>query len=138
MAKAGRTGSRIAIDAGRSSTDALADRLRAALPAERRSERRMFGGVCFMLNGNMIAGTFRKALLVRVGRDQHAQALTRPGARAMEMRGRSLAGYITVDQADLNDTALREWLRLALGYVRTLPSKPSRPKSKQKKKGERK
>lgn len=138
MAKAGRTGSRIAIDAGRSSTDALADRLRAALPAERRSERRMFGGVCFMLNGNMIAGTFRKALLVRVGRDQHAQALTRPGARAMEMRGRSLAGYITVDQADLNDTALREWLRLALGYVRTLPSKPSGPKSKQKKKGERK
>jgi len=97
----------------------------------------MFGGVGFMLDGNMVAGTFRDALLVRVGKDRNAQALTRPGARAMEMRGRPVEGYVMVDQSSLDDAALAGWLRLALAYVRTLPPKPSKSKPGRKK-GERK
>ena len=95
----------------------------------------MFGGVGFMLDGNMVAGTFRDALLVRVGKDRNAQALTRPGARPMEMRGRPLAGYIMVDQSSLDDPALKEWVGLALAYVRTLPPKPSESKPERKKGG---
>ena len=97
----------------------------------------MFGGIGFMLNGNMIAGTFRDALLVRVGKDRNAEALTRRGARAMEMRGRPVEGYVMVDQATLDDAALADWLHLALAHVCTLPPKP--PKSKpERKKGKRK
>jgi len=95
----------------------------------------MFGGVGFMLDGNMVAGTFRDALLVRVGKDRSAQALMRPGARPIEMRGRPLAGYIMVDQSSLDDAALKEWVGLALAHVRTLPPKPSKSKPERKKGG---
>jgi TfoX/Sxy family transcriptional regulator of competence genes len=111
-----------------SDADTLADRLRATLPAAGLSEQRMFGGIGFMLNGNMIAGASKRGLLLRVGKDSHEHALTRPGARAMEMKSRPVKGYIHVDPADLDDAALRDWLQLALAFVRALPPKPSRPK----------
>ena len=88
----------------------------------------MFGGVGFMLNGNMAVGTFRNALLVRVGKERNAQALQRSGARAFEMRGRPVEGYIMIEQSDLGGDALKEWVHLAISYVRTLP--PKAPKSK--------
>lgn len=108
--------------------DDLVDRLRAAIPARGRTEKRMFGGVGFMLDGNMTAGTFRNALLVRVGKERNAEALRRPGARPMEMRGRPLDGYVMVDRAALDDKALVSWIALARAYVRTLPSKPANAK----------
>lgn len=107
--------------------EALADRIRAALPAEGVTEQRMFGGICFMLNGNMVAGTSKRGLLARVGKDGHAQALTRPGAGAMEMGGRTMAGYVFVDPQVLDDAVLRDWLQLARAHVQTLPPK-SKPK----------
>ena len=106
----------------------LADRLRAYLPADGLSEQRMFGGIGFMLNGNMIAGASKRGLLLRVGKENHALALSRPGARPMEMRGRPVEGYIRLDPAGLDDAALRDWLQLALAFVRTLPSKPKQKK----------
>jgi len=108
--------------------DDLVDRLRAAIPARGRTEKRMFGGVGFMLDGNMIAGTFRDALLVRVGKERNAEALRRPGARPMEMRGRPMDGYVMVDRTVLDDKALADWIALARAYVLSLPSKPARPK----------
>jgi TfoX/Sxy family transcriptional regulator of competence genes len=119
--------------------DALVDRLRAALPEKGLSEQKMFGGTGFMLNGNMVAGTFRQGLLVRVGKDRHGDALKRPGASAMEMRGKAIEGYIQVEAGSLGDAALKDWVKLALAYVRTLPPKPAKPKSKPKRtKGDRK
>jgi len=108
--------------------DDLVDRLRGAIPSRGRTEQRMFGGVGFMLDGNMIAGTFRNALLVRVGKERNAEALSRPGARPMEMRGRPLEGYVMVDRTVLDGKALAEWIALAHAYVRTLPSKPAKAK----------
>jgi TfoX/Sxy family transcriptional regulator of competence genes len=125
MPKAQRTRSK---SAGAAEADDLVDRLRAAIPARGRTEKRMFGGVGFMLDGNMIAGTFRNALLVRVGKERNAEALRRPGARPMEMRGRPLDGYVMVDRTSLDDKAIAEWIVLARTYVQTLPSKPAKPK----------
>jgi TfoX/Sxy family transcriptional regulator of competence genes len=66
----------------------LAERMRAVLGTTGAvREVRMFGGLCFMLNGNMLAGTSKRGLLVRVGKDQHSDALARPGAKPMEMAG---------------------------------------------------
>jgi TfoX/Sxy family transcriptional regulator of competence genes len=108
--------------------DDLVARLRAAIPARGRTEKRMFGGVGFMLDGNMVAGTFRNALLVRVGKERNAEALRRPGARPMEMRGRPLDGYVMVDRSSLNGKALADWIGLARAYVQTLPAKSAKAK----------
>ena len=113
----------------------LVDLLRAALPTKGRSEQKMFGGTGFMLNGNMVAGTFRGGLLVRVGKDRHKEALARPGAAPMLMRGRPIEGYVVVDGGALGAPAVRAWANLALAFVRTLPPKASKAKSARKKGG---
>ncbi|HEY1431191.1 MAG TPA: TfoX/Sxy family protein [Stellaceae bacterium] len=106
----------------------LAERMRAALAGTGAvREVRMFGGLCFMLNGNMLAGTSKRGLLVRVGQDQQSVALARPGAKRMEMTGRPMEGYISVDPPPPDDQALRDWLALAVAFVNTLP--PKLPKS---------
>jgi TfoX/Sxy family transcriptional regulator of competence genes len=116
----------------------LAERVRVTLAgAGAIREVRMFGGIGYLLNGNMVAASSRRGLLIRVGKERHRDALTRPGARVMEMRGRPMEGYIFVDPAVLDDEALRDWLKLALAFVRTLPPKPSGQKSRQAK-GKRK
>src|ERR1700745_3417946 len=84
-------------------------------------EVRMFGGLCFMLDGNMVAGTSKRGLLVRVGKEQHAAALARPDARPMEMWGRTMEGYVVIDPPPKEDRVLRECIELAVAFVRTLP-----------------
>jgi TfoX/Sxy family transcriptional regulator of competence genes len=86
-----------------------------------------------MLNGNMIAAASPHGLLVRVGKDAHEQALARPGTRAMEMRGRVMEGYVYVEPASLDESTLRDWMRRALAFVRTLPAKRPRAKPARKK-----
>ena len=107
----------------------LAERMRVALAGTGAiREVKMFGGLCFMLNGNMVAGTSKRGLLVRVGKDQQSLALARPGAKPMEMTGRPMEGYVFVDPAPRDDRELRAWLALAVAFVNTLP--PKLPKSK--------
>jgi TfoX/Sxy family transcriptional regulator of competence genes len=118
--------------------DDLAANVRAALAGRANvREVRMFGGIGFMLNDNMIAATSKRGLLVRVGRERQHDALSRPGARLMEMRGRVMEGYVYVDPPALTAGATEELLRLALAFVQTLPpkasgSKPVRTKGKPK------
>src|SRR5262245_43336128 len=95
-------------------------------------EVRMFGGIGFMLNGNLVAAASRRGLLLRVGKDRQAEALAQSGARPMVMRGRTMEGYVYVDPPALNEQAVQNWLRLAVAHVQTLPKKADR-KPKQKK-----
>ncbi|HTT81012.1 MAG TPA: TfoX/Sxy family protein [Stellaceae bacterium] len=107
----------------------LAERMRWTLAGTGEvREVRMFGGLCFMLNGNMVAGASKRGLLVRVGREQEASALTRPNTRPMEMAGCPMKGYVFVDPPPETDLELNEWLGFAVDFVKTLPPKP--PKSK--------
>jgi TfoX/Sxy family transcriptional regulator of competence genes len=108
----------------------LAANVRAALArAGDVREIKMFGGIGFMLNGNLVVAASRRGLLARVGKDQHRAALARPGARAMVMRGRVMEGYIYVDPPALADrAAAKPWVQLALAFVRTLPPKPAAKK----------
>lgn len=89
-------------------------------------EVKMFGGIGFMLNGNMVAAASRRGLLLRVGKDHQAEVLARPGARPMMMRGRTMEGYVYVDPSELNKQAIINWLRPAIAYVQTLPPKEER------------
>ncbi len=116
----------------------LAGRMRVALAgAGVVREVKMFGGLCFMLNGNMVAGTSKRGLLVRVGKDQQPDALARPGAKRMEMTGRPMEGYVFVDPPPPDDRSLQDWLVLALAFVKTLPPKAPKSKSRRTKKDKR-
>ncbi|RRI05984.1 hypothetical protein EH240_05505 [Mesorhizobium tamadayense] len=104
--------------------DPMVERLRAALGQRAFTEQKMFGGTCFMINGNMLIGTSKRGLLVRVGKDAHAAAAARPHARPMEMGGRSMEGYFHVaPEGTASEADLAGWLDRALAFVETLPPK---------------
>lgn len=92
------------------------------------TEKRMMGGVCFMLNGNMVGGADRNTagvgrFMFRVGKDNEAEALTRTGAEIMQQGGRRMTGMVFVDETSCDDQTLAEWIKLALKFVKSLPPK---------------
>ena len=107
----------------------LTSRFRSALgELERIREERMMGGVCFMVNGHMVGGADRQKdgtgrFMFRVGKENQAEALQRPGATVMEMGGRRMGGLIFVEAEGCGDEALKGWVELALSFVHTLPPK---------------
>ena len=107
--------------------EALAARLRAALAGRRGvTEKKMFGGMCFLLRGNMLCGTGKDKFMFRVGKDQHTAAMKRPGAKPMDITGRVMLGFLWVDPARCDAKALRRWLAMAVAYVDKLPAKEKR------------
>lgn len=115
------------------SDEELAASVRGALrSAGAIREIRMFGGIGFMLNGNLVAAASRRGLLLRVGKDRQAEALAQSGARPMVMRGRTMDGYVYVDPPALSKTTVQNGLRLAVAYVRTLPPKANRQTNQRK------
>ena len=104
--------------------EALCERIRerlADLPGV--TDKRMFGGVAFLTDGNMTVGVTGDDLLVRVGPEATDTALARPGARLFDMTGRPMRGWVVVDGAELDDDVLVEWIELARSFVATLPPK---------------
>ena len=87
-------------------------------------EKRLFGGVGYLLAGNMAVGVQKESLLVRLGADDAAQGLTEPGARPFEMGGRTSKGWLLVDAAGTDDDGdLRRWVRRGAAYALSLPPK---------------
>ena len=83
----------------------------------------MFGGTCFLLRGNMLCGTGKEDFMFRVGKDQDAKALSRKGARPMDITGRIMKGFVWVEPKRCDDNALSGWIALAESYVGKLPAK---------------
>ena len=105
----------------------LAASVRAALTgAGDIREVRMFGGIGYMLNGNLVAAASRRGLLLRVGKDRQDEALVQTGARPMVMRGRTMQGYVYIDPPALNMRTIQNGVRMAVAYVKALPSKAER------------
>jgi TfoX/Sxy family transcriptional regulator of competence genes len=106
----------------------LEDRIAEALGPFTTEQKRMFGGLCFMLNGNMLVGTFRGGMMARVAKADHAAMVKLPGASAMVMKDRVMEGFILVEATAVEDDAdLKAWLDRALAYNATLPAKPAKP-----------
>lgn len=104
--------------------DDLIARVRSALDSRPIAEQKMFGGVCFMLNGNMLVGASPRGLMVRTGKDAYADALARPHAEPMRQSTRVMPGYVVVANEGLaRDADLASWIDLALAFVGTLPPK---------------
>lgn len=104
----------------------LAERVREELQADPAySERKMFGGVCFMLHGNMCTGVVGDRLMLRLGEEAVQAALTQPHVSPMDFTGRPMKGMVYVDQDALGGAALARWVDQAATFARTLPPKGS-------------
>ena len=105
----------------------LADRTREALLAVTGTlpdEKRMFGGLCFLIAGNMCCGILAERLMARVGPQAYDTLLARPGAAEMDFTGRPMRGMIMLESdAVADEDALQEWLGHCFAFVRTLPPK---------------
>jgi TfoX/Sxy family transcriptional regulator of competence genes len=94
------------------------------------SEVKMFGGTGFMLNRNLVAAVSKRGLLLRVGKDRYRDAPAWPGVRPMEVRGRTMEGYVYIDPPVSTNDALKAWLDEAVAFVKTLPVKAAGTKPK--------
>ena len=103
----------------------LADRIRGNLAGHMGiSERKMFGGLCFMLNGNMVCGVAKDDLMLRVGPAAYEETLALEGAREMDFTGKPLKGMVFVDAAfAAEDDDLAGWIARALQFAASLPPK---------------
>ncbi len=105
--------------------EALAARVRKSL-GERPglSERKMFGGLAFLLHGNMCCGVNNDDLMVRVGPDAREPALSRPHARPMDFTGRPMKAFVYVGPGGTKtDDDLRAWIARGLAFAESLPKK---------------
>ena len=109
----------------------VAYRIRAALadqdgahPTYGVTEKKMFGGLAFMVNGHMCCGLTTEDLMVRVGPEQYEECLAQPHAREMDFTGRPMKGMIYVDSEGYDsDEDLQAWVDRGLAFVTSLPPK---------------
>jgi hypothetical protein len=103
----------------------LANRIREQLADEDAvTEKEMFGGIAFLLAGNMAVGVTREDLMVRVGKDESDEALARPHTRVFDMTGRPMRNWILVEPAGVEaDAELGAWVGRGVAFARSLPPK---------------
>jgi TfoX/Sxy family transcriptional regulator of competence genes len=105
--------------------ETLVHRVRSVLGQQKGvTERKMFGGLSFLLNGNMCCGVVNDLLVLRLGEKGAAEALTEPHTRLMDFTGKPMKSmvYVAPDGAKSNE-ALQEWVRRAVAFASSLPAK---------------
>jgi hypothetical protein len=106
-------------------SESLAARVRDCLARTRGvEEKRLFGGVGFMLGGHLLVCVWKDSLIVRLGVDEAVAALRDPSVRPFDVTGTPMKGWVMVEPEGVDeDERLREWIRRAEAFVRTLPVK---------------
>ncbi len=105
--------------------ESLAARIRYRLARRNNvEEKKMFGGIGFMLNGNMLVGVWKDSLIVRLGPDEGDEALKEPHVREFDLTGRPMKVWVLVEPKGVEDNdQLSDWIQRAAKFVRTLPAK---------------
>jgi TfoX/Sxy family transcriptional regulator of competence genes len=105
--------------------ETLAQRIRAELlEIPGYSEKKMFGGIAFLFQGNMACGIIGNDLIVRVGADNYQAVLARPHTRVFDMTGRPMSGWVQVEAAGVSDeTDLHNWIKQGVAFALSLPAK---------------
>lgn len=103
----------------------LAARIRDALARTKGiEEKKMFGGVGFLLHGNMLVGVWKNSLIVRLGPNEGDKALLEPHVKKFDITGKAMRGWVMVEPDGMEDDGqLKEWIERAVKFVRTLPGK---------------
>ncbi|MEN8160320.1 MAG: TfoX/Sxy family protein [Myxococcota bacterium] len=117
--------------------EGLAQRIRDELEEQPGlSEKRMFGGLCFLVGGNMAVGIVKDELMVRVGPDAYEEALAQPFARPMDFTKRPMKGFVYVGtQGFEEDTDLARWVGRGVGFAASLPKSAKRSGARRKGRG---
>ena len=88
------------------------------------SEKRMFGGHCFLINGNICIGVWKGSLVVRLGKEKHDETMAEPFTKPFDITGRTMKGWALVDPAGLqSEDDLTAWIRRFATFVKSLPTK---------------
>jgi TfoX/Sxy family transcriptional regulator of competence genes len=105
--------------------EALAARIRELLARRKNvEEKKMFGGVGFLLSGNMLVGVWKDSLIVRLGPDDGEEAMREPHVKAFDVTGKPMKGWLLVEPEGVAaDDQLSAWIQRATTFVRTLPAK---------------
>jgi TfoX/Sxy family transcriptional regulator of competence genes len=106
-------------------SESLTQRIRDALARKKAiTEKKMFGGIVFFLNGNMLVGVWKESLIVRLGEEQGEQALKEPLVKVFDITGRPMKNWVLVEPEGVkHDSQLRGWIQRAVKFVRKLPAK---------------
>jgi hypothetical protein len=106
-------------------SESLAERIRMMLGRQAGlEEKKMFGGVGFLLRGNLLVGVWKTSLVARIGPEQYDEALQEEHVRKFDITGREMRGWVLVDADGVeSDAALRSWIDRATSFVRGLPEK---------------
>jgi TfoX/Sxy family transcriptional regulator of competence genes len=106
-------------------SETLAGRVRDVLYSlTTAEEKKMFGGIAFMVRGNMTVGVIREELIARVGLKNYEASLRKPGADLFQPTGKPIPGWVTVaPNGHQADEDLKYWIEMALEFVKTLPAK---------------
>ena len=104
--------------------ESLAARIRDALARRRNvEEKKMFGCICFLLNGNALAGVWKDRLIARLGPDEGEAALREQHVRAFDITGRPMRNWVAVEPKGVEDDELKVWIERARKFVKMLPAK---------------
>jgi TfoX/Sxy family transcriptional regulator of competence genes len=106
-------------------SQSLAGRIRDALTCKKNTkEKKMFGGIGFLLNGNMLVGVWKDSLIVRLGPENGDEALRERHVRAFDITGKPMQGWVMVEPEGIeDDDQLKNWIERATAFVTTLPKK---------------
>ena len=106
-------------------SEALAARIRQRLARRKNvEEKKMFGGVGFLLHGNMLVGVWKDSLIVRLDPDDGDEALKEPHVREFDITGKPMNGWVLVEPEGVEeDDQLKGWIERALKFVKALPKK---------------
>ena len=105
--------------------ETLAARIRQNLARNKNVEnKKMFGGIGFLLNGNMLVGVWKDSLIARVGSDEYEHAVLEPHVKEFDITGKPMKGWVLVEPEGVEeDEQLNEWIQRALKFVGKLPAK---------------
>lgn len=108
----------------------LAQRIREMVYGQKdASERKMFGGICFMIGGNMVCGVVGDELMSRINPESHAAALEKPHVKPMEFTGRSMKGYLFIEPEGIRTKKeLAYWVNQGIRIAQSIPPKGSKAK----------
>ena len=103
----------------------LAARIRSALARKKNiEEKKMFGCICFFMNGNALVGVWKDRLIARLGPDEGEAALREPHVRAFDITGRPMRNWVAVEPEGVeDDVQLKDWIQQATKFVGKLPAK---------------
>jgi hypothetical protein len=85
--------------------------------------KKMFGGTCYLVNGNMMCGVYKDYLILRLGETQAEEALGQPHVRQFDITGRPMKGWVMVGESGFEGAALEKWLSKARHFAESLPPK---------------